>query len=184
MNFIPTPLEGAFVIEPERFVDDRGFFARTWCQREFGQQGLVNEFVQTNVSYNVRAGTVRGMHYQLPPHSEVKIVRVTRGRIYDVIVDIRPGSPTFLQKTGVELDAENRLSLYVPRGFAHGFQTLADDTEVFYQMSAYYMPDFARGLRWNDPLIDVIWPLPVSVIAERDRTYRDGAIQDFDTFRV
>lgn len=182
MNFIATPLDGAYVIEPERFVDDRGFFARTWCQREFTAQGLSGQLVQANISCSHKAGTLRGMHYQIPPYSEDKLVRVTCGRIYDVIVDIRPRSRTFLRWFGVELTAENRLSLYVPKGFAHGFQTLADYTEVFYQMSEFYVPEYAGGARWDDPSFGIAWPAAVSVISARDARYADATSETFAAF--
>ncbi|MEZ4867881.1 MAG: dTDP-4-dehydrorhamnose 3,5-epimerase [Caldilineaceae bacterium] len=173
MLFRPTDLADAYLIELQRFADERGFFARTWCERELGEQQLDTDLVQCNVSFNHREGTVRGMHYQTEPHAETKIVRCTRGAIYDVIVDLRPASPTFLQWTGVTLSADNRLQLYIPKGFAHGFQTLTDETEVFYQMSAFYAPDYARGFRWNDPLFQISWPLPVTIISARDRDYPD-----------
>ncbi len=173
MIFHATPLPGAFVIEQERFVDERGFFARVWCRKEFAQHGLNTELAQCNLSFNTRAGTLRGMHYQLEPHAEVKLLRCTMGSIYDVIIDLRPASPTFKQHFGVVLSAQNRTMLYVPAGFAHGFLTLEDHTEVFYQMSAFYAPDFARGVRWNDPAFGIEWPGEVRVIAERDRNYPD-----------
>jgi dTDP-4-dehydrorhamnose 3,5-epimerase len=171
MRFTETKLAGAFVIEPERFEDERGFFARTWCVREFEAHGLVTRLVQCSVSFNRRRGTVRGMHYQAAPHEEVKLVRCVRGAILDVIVDARPGSPTLHQWVAVELDAESQRALYVPRGFAHGFQTLADDTEVFYQISEFFHPESARGLRWDDPALGIDWPLEVSVISAKDRAY-------------
>lgn len=173
MIFNPTKLAGACLIDLEKRSDDRGFFARTWCRKEFSAQGLVEEFVQANVSYNRRKGTLRGMHYQLAPHEEVKLVRCTRGSIYDAIVDVRPDSPTYLQWIGVELTAANYRMLYVPAGFAHGFQTLEDDTEVVYQVSAFYTPQAERGARCNDPAFGIRWPLPVAVISEKDRTWPD-----------
>ena len=182
MRFIGTPLAGAVVIEPERYEDERGFFARTWCQEEFAAHGLSPHVVQCNISYNRHKGTLRGMHYQLPPFAEEKLVRVTQGRIYDVIVDLRPNSETFLHWFGVELSQENRFALYAPQGFAHGFETLADDTEVFYQMSEFYAPEYGRGLRWNDPLINITWPEPIEMIAERDRTYPNAHPGDFACF--
>jgi dTDP-4-dehydrorhamnose 3,5-epimerase len=168
MHFEPTPLAGAFLIEPTLLEDARGFFARTFCEREFGERGLVTSFVQCSISFTARRGTVRGMHYQLPPAREVKLVRCTAGALYDVIVDLRPASSTYLQHYGTELTAENRRALYVPEGFAHGMQTLADSTEVFYQISAFHAPDRATGIRYDDPRLGIRWPLPVSVVAEKD----------------
>ncbi len=182
MNFSETKLKGAYLIEPERIADERGFFARSWCQREFGEQGLNTTLVQCNLSFNHKAGTLRGMHYQLPPFAETKLVRCTQGAIYDVIIDIRPASATFSQWIGVELTQENRLMLYVPPGFAHGFQTLVDGSEVFYQMSEFYAPTYARGLRWNDPAFAIRWPQPVSVIAARDQQYASCNPDEFHLF--
>lgn len=173
MKFTPGPLAGAYLIEPEYLEDDRGFFARTWCEREFTERGLETRLVQCNISYNRHAGTLRGIHYQIPPMAEVKLVRVTQGGIYDVLVDLRPGSDTFLGWFGIELTQQNRLAVYVPCGFGHGFQTLADHTEVYYQMSQFYSPEHARGFRWDDPLIAIPWPRPIACISERDRTYPD-----------
>jgi dTDP-4-dehydrorhamnose 3,5-epimerase len=173
MIFTPTELRDATIIDMEPFQDERGFFARTWCQREFAEQGLVANVVQANMSSNRRKGTVRGMHYQRAPHAETKLVRVVRGAIYDVIIDLRPESPTFKGWVGVELSAENRRALYVPEGFAHGFQTLADDTEVLYQVSAFYTPGAEGGLRHDDPAFAVRWPLPVSVISPKDAGWPD-----------
>ncbi len=171
MIFRETRLAGVFVIEPERLEDPRGFFARTWCREEFANRKLSTELVQCNVSYNVRKGTLRGMHYQEDPHAEIKLVRCTRGAIHDVVVDLRPTSPTFRQWVGVDLTADNRLALYIPEGFAHGFLTLQDDCEVFYQMSEFYHPECARGLRWDDPALGIVWPSDVSVIADKDRHF-------------
>jgi dTDP-4-dehydrorhamnose 3,5-epimerase len=173
MIFITTTLLGAFVIELEQLGDARGFFARTWCQREFATRGLDAKLVQCNISFNHATGTVRGMHYQVAPYAEAKLVRCTMGAIYDVIIDLRPESPTFTQWIAVELTAENRRMCYIPKGFAHGFQTLRDNTEVLYQMSEFYAPAAARGIRWNDPAFGIQWPMEVRVIAERDRTYPD-----------
>jgi dTDP-4-dehydrorhamnose 3,5-epimerase len=173
MIFTETPLAGAFVVEPERIADERGFFARTWCVDEFAARGLETRLVQCNVSYNGRRGTLRGMHYQTAPHEEVKLVRCTAGAIYDVIVDLRFASPTYQHWFGVALSAANRLALYIPRGFAHGFQTLADESEVFYQMAEFYHPESARGVRYDDPAFGIAWPLPVSVIGARDAGYAD-----------
>jgi dTDP-4-dehydrorhamnose 3,5-epimerase len=171
MIFTETRLAGAYVIDPQLLQDDRGFFARSWCQREFEAHGLTPRVVQANLSYNKRKGTLRGMHYQLPPHAEAKLVRCTRGAILDVIADLRPGSATAGQWIGVELTAENHRMLYVPEGFAHGFQTLADDTEVTYQVSEFYTPGAERGVRYDDPALGITWPLPVSVISEKDRSW-------------
>ena len=177
------PIGGVFLIEPEKHEDDRGFFARTWCQREFASNGIESRLVQCSISFNRVKGTLRGMHYQLAPYAEDKLVRVTRGRIYDVIVDIRPNSDTFLQWFEVELTEENRLALYTPKGLAHGFETLVDDAEVLYQMSEFFMPDYGRGFRWNDTLIGITWPDPVKIISERDRTYTDIQVDDFVYFQ-
>jgi dTDP-4-dehydrorhamnose 3,5-epimerase len=171
MIFIPTPLSGVFIIEPEPRQDARGFFARTFCAREFEQQGLVAEFVQCSISANRSRGTLRGLHYQLAPDCETKLVRCTSGAIYDVVVDLRPDSPTRLQHLGVELTALNRRALYIPEMFAHGLQTLADETEVFYQISEFYAPDKSTGLRFDDPKLGIQWPLPVSVINDKDRSW-------------
>jgi dTDP-4-dehydrorhamnose 3,5-epimerase len=171
VRFHETELPGAFVIEPERMTDDRGFFARTWCVREFADRGLSTDLVQCNVSYNAREATLRGMHYQVAPHAEVKLVRCTRGSIFDAIVDLRPDSPTFRRWVGVELSAEDGRMLYIPEGFAHGFQTLEDASEVSYQMSTFYHPGSARGLRWDDPAVGIEWPLEVRVISEKDRGF-------------
>jgi dTDP-4-dehydrorhamnose 3,5-epimerase len=171
--FRETAVAGAWIVEPERHVDDRGFFARTWCATEFARHGLSPRLVQASVSYNPRCGTLRGLHYQVAPQAEAKLVRCTRGAIYDVAVDLRPDSPTFRQHAAVVLDADNRLALYVPEGCAHGFQTLADDTEVLYQMSAFYTPDSARGVRWDDPAFAIPWPPADRIIADRDRHFLD-----------
>lgn len=171
MKFAPTPLAGAFVVEIERLEDDRGFFGRSFCQEEFRAHGLSPVVAQCNVSWNRRRGTLRGLHFQASPHAEAKLVRCTRGVIWDVIVDLREGSPTRLRWHALELNAENRLALYVPEGFAHGFQTLADDSEVLYQMSEAHHPNLARGVRWDDPALAIKWPLSVPILSERDRSY-------------
>jgi dTDP-4-dehydrorhamnose 3,5-epimerase len=168
MRFTATKLAGAYVIEPQPHADSRGLFARTFCAREFREHGLVEVFVQCNTSWNARKGTVRGLHYQLSPSPEVKLVRCTAGALWDVIVDLRPESPTYLQHVGVELTASNRLALYIPEMFAHGFQTLEDGTEVFYQMSEFYAPKFARGIRYDEPKLGIQWPLPVTSISDQD----------------
>ena|ERR1051325_9298552 len=174
MVFNETKLKGAFVIELERKEDERGFFARTFCIDEFQARGLNARLIQCSVSFNKHRGTLRGMHWQDPPHAECKLVRVTRGAIYDVIIDLRRNSPTFRQHVAVELTADNGRELYVPEGFAHGFQTLENDTEVFYQMSAAYAPGLARGVRWNDPAFAIDWPAAETrIMNERDRSYPD-----------
>ena len=169
MLFTPTALQGAWTITPERLADERGFFARTYCRREFEAHGLSTEFVQFSVSHNVVKGTLRGMHYQADPHAETKLVRCTRGAIFDVIVDLRPGSTSYEQWFSVELNVENRKALYVPEGVAHGFQSLQDDTEVVYQVSEFYDPELARGVRWNDPRLGIEWPCSEPVLSDRDR---------------
>jgi dTDP-4-dehydrorhamnose 3,5-epimerase len=170
MIFRETLLAGAWVLEPERFEDERGFFARTYCRRDFEARGLDPAIAQCSVSWNHRRGTLRGLHLQIAPHEEVKLVRVTRGAVWDVIVDLRPESPTFQRHFGITLSAENRHELYIPKGMAHGFQTLEDGTEVFYQISEFYAPDSARGYRWDDPAFAIPWPEPVTVMSEKDRT--------------
>ena len=173
MIFEETRLPGAHVIRLERKTDERGFFARAWCQREFEARGLVTELVQANISASRRKGMLRGMHYQVPPAAEVKLVRFTRGAIYDVILDLRPRSPTCGQWIGVELTADNYTMLYVPRGFAHGFQALTDGAEVFYQVSAFYSPEHERGIRYDDRAFGIRWPEPMTVISEKDREWPD-----------
>ena len=173
MIFTETKLQGAYLIEPERIADERGFFARTWCRREFAERGLSVELAQCNLSYNPRRGTLRGMHYQAAPDAEIKLVRCTMGAVYDVIVDMRPESPTFRQWVAAELTAENRRILLIPEGFAHGFQTLEDNSEVFYQISAFYAPASARGVRWDDPAFAIDWPPADRIMSERDRSYPD-----------
>jgi dTDP-4-dehydrorhamnose 3,5-epimerase len=171
--FTETKLKGAFLIEPEILEDDRGFFARTWCERQFGARGLNSRFVQCNISFNKKRGTLRGMHYQNAPHEEAKLVRCTMGAIYDVIIDLRCGSPTFKHWVATELTATNRLILYAPEGFAHGFQTLEDNSEVFYQMSTFYFAESSSGVRWNDPAFGIEWPSDVQILSGRDRGYSD-----------
>ncbi len=170
MIFRSLKLDGAFLIVPEPHEDERGFLARTFCKQEFESHGLVHDFVQCNISYNEKTGTLRGMHYQEPPHAEVKIVRCTRGAVFDVIVDIRRDSVTYAQWHGLELSESNRHMLYVPQGFAHGFVTLADATEVFYMMSEVYDPGSARVLCWNDPVVDIAWPIEPGIISPRDQS--------------
>lgn len=171
MKFQETSLKGAFVIDLDRLEDDRGFFARSFCEREFSAQGFASRFVQCNVSFNRKAGTLRGMHFQALPDEEDKLVRCTKGTIHDVIVDIRPGSPTYLKNFRIELSAANRTALFIPRGFAHGFQTLTDESEVFYQMSEFFHPGSARGLRWDDPALGLNWPVANPILSDKDRSY-------------
>jgi dTDP-4-dehydrorhamnose 3,5-epimerase len=175
MRFIPTRLPGVWVIEPARILDDRGWFARTFDAAEFETHGLNPAVVQCNASFNVRRGTLRGMHYQADPHGESKLVRCVRGAIFDVAVDVRPGSPASCRWHGVELSAENGLALYVPAGLAHGFQTLTHDCEILYQMGHAYVPEAARGVRWDDPAFGIDWPTTVGerIISEKDRAYPD-----------
>ena len=171
MIFRETQLHGAFIIDPERREDERGFFARTFCSREFAAHNLDQTFVQCNVSFNLRKGTLRGMHFQSAPYEETKLVRCTRGSLYDVIIDLRRDSPTFKRYVAVTLSVENGRMLYIPKGFAHGFQTLEDNTEVFYQMGEYYAPEHQKGVRWDDQAFRIDWPAGDKIIIERDRTY-------------
>lgn len=175
MRFRETGLDGAWLVEPEPAEDERGLFARTWCEREFAQHGIVARFVQCSTSFNRLANTLRGMHYQAPPAEEEKLVRCTRGAIFDVIVDLRRDSATRLRWFGAELSADNRMALYIPKGFAHGFKTLADASEVYYEISAFYDPAVARGVRWNDPAFGIRWPGGEPILSERDRGYADFA---------
>jgi dTDP-4-dehydrorhamnose 3,5-epimerase len=177
MMFHETQLSGAFVIEPEPVADERGFFARTFDADEFAGRGLNPAVAQASVSFNEHAGTLRGMHFQREPHAEAKLVRVTRGALYDVIVDLRPGSATFKQWTSVELTAQNRLALYIPEGLAHGFQTLEEGTEVLYAISTFYEPAASDGVRWNDPAFGIEWPgTERRVISEKDRSWPDFTV--------
>ena len=173
MKFLHTDIAGAYLIEIEPMTDERGFFARSWCRREFEKRGLNPGVAQCNISFNKKRGTLRGMHYQVEPHEETKIVRCTGGAIYDVIVDLRLESSTFRKWIAVELSAENRHMLYIPPGVAHGFQTLVDDTEIFYQISEFYHPGSSRGVRWDDPAFEIAWPPADRVISEKDRCYPD-----------
>jgi dTDP-4-dehydrorhamnose 3,5-epimerase len=173
MKFTETKLKGAHIIELEKLEDERGYFARTWCQQEFLKNELDAALVQCNVSYNPRRGTLRGLHYQDPPYAETKLVRCTRGAIYDVIVDLRPDSQTFLQWISAELTADNGRMMYVPKGFAHGFQSLEDHSMVFYQVSEFYARDYCRGARWNDPQLNISWPHEVAVISPQDKGWGD-----------
>jgi dTDP-4-dehydrorhamnose 3,5-epimerase len=168
VTFRETALAGVWIVEPEPVTDRRGFFARTWCRREFAARGLDPALAQCSVSYNTRRGTVRGLHFQAAPHAEAKLVRCTRGAIHDVAVDVRHGSPTFGRWVAAELTADNHSMLYVPEGVAHGFQTLTDEAEVFYQISAFHEPDAARGVRWDDPTVGVAWPVAEVTVSERD----------------
>ena len=174
MIFHETGLSGAYLVELERRFDEHGFFARSWCQREVAERGLNSNLVQCYISFNKERGTLRGLHFQLAPSEEAKLVRCTQGAIFDVIIDLRKNSPSFAKHYGVQLDAENRLMLFVPEGFAHGFQTIRDATEVFYQMSECYLPEAApTGVRWNDPAFGIEWPIPDPVMNERDRSWAD-----------
>jgi dTDP-4-dehydrorhamnose 3,5-epimerase len=172
--FKATELPGVWLIEPQRREDERGFFARTWCQHEFADHGIQANWVQSNISFNKRRGTLRGLHYQAAPWEEAKLVRCTMGAVYDVVVDVRPRSPHYKKWFAVELTAANRLMLFIPAGFAHGFQTLADDTEVFYEMSQAYHPEAARGVRWDDPRLAIRWPSCTNrIISPTDLSYPD-----------
>jgi len=173
MKFHPTPLKGAYTIEPERRGDERGFFARVFCQNEFVQTGLTPQFVQVNNSLSAKKGTLRGLHYQLAPKAEVKVVRCVRGALWDAIVDLRPDSPTFTQWFGAELTAENRLMMYVPKGFAHAILTLTDDTEAFYMVDEFYGPEQERGLRWDDARFKIDWPIEPVEISPKDAKWPD-----------
>ncbi len=173
MRFTETKLQGAFVIDIEPIEDQRGFFARSFCRLEFERHGLNPDLAQCSISFNKVKGTLRGMHYQAAPHAEAKVVRCTMGAIYDIVIDLRPGSPSFKQWVGVELSAKNRNAVYIPEGFAHGFLSLADESEVYYQISEYFVPECSAGVRWDDPAFAVQWPGQVKVISERDRNYPD-----------
>jgi dTDP-4-dehydrorhamnose 3,5-epimerase len=173
MIFIETSLKGAFIVELERREDPRGFFARAWCEEEASALGLNVHIAQCNISFNHRKGALRGMHFQVPPHTEARLIRCTMGSIHDVIIDLRPDSPTFRQHWTTVLSGENRRAIYLAEGFAHGFQSLADGTEVFYQMSAAYAPGANVGVRWNDPAFGIRWPLPVTDMSDRDRGFPD-----------
>ncbi len=175
MKFTETPLPGAFVVDVECHYDERGMFARTYCHEEFQQHDICLPVEQCSVSFNLQRGTVRGMHFQIEPATEIKLVRCTRGAIYDAIVDVRRDSPTYGHWFAAELSATNHRAMYVPPYCAHGFQTLADESEVFYQISGRHAPEWARGLRWNDSRLSIAWPLPVSMISPRDASYEDYA---------
>lgn len=171
MIFTQTPLKGAYIIETKPFTDDRGLFARTFCKNEFQQIGHTKEFVQFNHSVTTHKGSIRGMHYQLPPFSEIKLIRCIRGKVFDVIIDIRQGSPTFLKHFSIELSEDNRLSLYIPEGFAHGFQTLEDNAQLIYHHTSFYQPGYEGGIRFSDPAVGINWPLQVTRISEKDSNY-------------
>lgn len=173
MDFNATPLEGAYLIDLDKKGDDRGFFARVFCINEFGNQGLATQFCQINNSLSPYKGTLRGMHYQLGPKAETKVVRCIRGALFDVILDLRADSPTFGQSFGAELSAENRRMMYVPKGFAHGFLTLTDNTEAFYLVDEYYSPESERGIRFDDPKFNLLWPHAPAVVSDKDRLHRD-----------
>ena len=171
MIFTETKIKGVYIIEPELLTDERGFFARSFCKDEFRNHGLETDIVQCNISYNKKKGTLRGMHYQAPPFEEAKIVSCTKGSIYDVVVDLRKDSPTYCQWVATELNEKNFKMIYIPRGCAHGFQTLDDEVVVYYQMTEFYHPEYARGVRWNDPTIGIVWPFSVGIISEKDQNY-------------
>ena len=173
MIFTETKLKGAYILDLEKHGDDRGFFARSFCKKEFEQYGLVSDVVQTNVSHSVKKGTLRGMHYQLAPHQETKLVRCTQGALHDVIIDLRKDSPTYKQWIGVELTADNHKMLFVPRDFAHGFLTLEEHTEITYEVSEFYTPEAESGLRWNDPAFGIEWPATVHEISDKDANWPD-----------
>jgi len=175
MRFNEIPVSGAFIVEPEARSDERGLFSRLWCRDELAGRGLSGEFVQCNDSVSACAGTLRGLHFQLAPHEEVKLVRCVRGAIFDVLVDLRPASSSYLRWVGVELTARERSMVYAPRGCAHGYLTLEDDTEVVYAVTAPYQPSAERGVRWNDPLFGICWPIPPTIISEKDRAWPDYA---------
>ncbi len=173
MNFIETDLKGAFVIEFEKLEDERGFFSRSWDKKQFQNHGLNSNIVQCNVSHTKKRGTIRGLHYQISPYEESKLVRCTKGKVFDVIIDLRSESSSYMKWTSVELTAENCKMIYVPEGFAHGFQTLEDDAEIFYQNSEIHMLDYERGIRWNDPIFGIKWPIVEKIISPKDKSWKD-----------
>jgi len=183
MRFTTGQLPGVWFVDVERLADDRGFFARTWCAREFREHGLPDTFRQASISYNRLAGTLRGLHFQKPPSREGKLVRCVHGAVFDVVVDLRPGSPGFLRHVSVELTAANRRAIYVPPGFAHGFQTLDADTEVQYQMTDDYQPGLSSGFRWNDPAFGIAWPLEPTAMSGQDRACPDFEPAGCEAFR-
>ncbi len=176
MIFSETGIPGAFLLSLQRAEDERGFFARAFCRSEFSEHGLNPDLEQCSISFNKQKGTLRGMHFQKPPYEETKIVRCTMGALFDVIIDLRPDSPTFKQWLSFDLNADNRLMLYIPHGLAHGFLTMQDDTEVFYQMADRYVPESASGVRWNDPAFGIRWPESPRIISAKDREYRDFSL--------
>lgn len=173
MKFTPTPVQGAFVIDVNRIGDSRGYFGRLWCEHEMREQGLVSDIKQSNVGFSPQAGTLRGLHYQTPPHQEVKIVRCTRGRVFDVVLDLRPESPTFKKWYGTELNPDNGSMLYVPKGCATGYLTLEDNSEIYYNTSEFYAPDAATGVRFDDPMFDIQWPGEITVMSDNDKNWPD-----------
>jgi len=173
MKFLETPLKGAFIIDLEKREDERGFFARTWCRNEFESHGIYRLPVQSNLSYNKKAGTMRGMHYQASPFQESKLLRCVSGSVYDAIIDLRKDSPTFMQWFGIELNEENGIALFIPEDFAHGFMTLKDNSEIMYQVSAFYTPGSERIVRYNDPSFNIQWPMEATIISEKDKNAPD-----------
>jgi dTDP-4-dehydrorhamnose 3,5-epimerase len=173
MIFTETPLKGAYIIEIEKIEDERGFFGRSFCRREMEKHGLNGEIVQANTSFSKKKGTLRGLHYQVAPHQESKLMRCVSGAIYDVIIDLRPGSPTFMRWTSAELSQDNYRMLYIPEGFAHGYMALTDNAGVYYNVSAFYVPGSEKGIRWNDPAFKISWPMEPRVISEKDRQHPD-----------
>jgi dTDP-4-dehydrorhamnose 3,5-epimerase len=172
MKFIPTALDGVCIIELEMINDNRGFFARSWCKEAFGQNELSNDIVQCNISFNLQCATIRGLHYQVSPHEETKIVRCIRGGIYDVVIDLRKNSPSYMSWIGVNLNSENRKMIYIPTGFAHGYQTLTSETEIYYQVDQYYNPKAEQGIRWDDPAFSIDWPISKNcIVSEKDRAW-------------
>jgi dTDP-4-dehydrorhamnose 3,5-epimerase len=177
MIFTETKLKGAWVIEIKKLEDDRGFFGRSWCRNEFEEHGLNGNICQINTSLTLNKGTIRGMHYQIDPYQETKFIRCTRGRIYDVIVDLRPASPTFMQWIGNELSADDYKMVYVPENFAHGFVSLEDYSEVYYPVTQFYAPGAERGIKWNDPALNIKWPVEVKIVSEKDSTHPDFSLE-------
>jgi len=177
--FIETKLKGSYIIDVEKASDERGFFARSWDKDIFEKKGLNGNLVQCNISFNTKKGTIRGMHYQEHPHQEAKLVRCTKGRIFEIMIDLRKNSKTFMQWESIELNSNEHSMLYVPEGFALGFQTLEDDTEIFYQMSQYYKPEFSRGIRWDDDAFRIVWPLKITVISKKDMSFSPFNSQSF-----
>ena len=177
MIFTETRIKGAFIIEPQKHQDERGFFARVWCQKEFSNNGLCDYVAQVNASYNKSKGTLRGMHYQQVPYGEIKLVRCTAGAIYDVIIDLRPESATYRQWLGVELTSSNQKMLYIPENFAHGYQTLEDDSEITYQVSEFYTPHAEAGIRYDDPMFSIRWPIGITAISEKDLNWPDFTVK-------